>query len=87
MTMSTQKLKVENYYSTSDLALAALVSLSYPLEAIDKTENPHKALFLFKRDEQLDHLVEAYWKGEINVNPQLYFNALKNIKTRLYESR
>lgn len=74
-------------FSTSDLALAALISLSYPLEVIDKTQNPHKALFLFKRDEQLDRVVEGYWRGELKVNPQEYFNAIKNIKARLYESR
>lgn len=85
--MNGQRLKLEEYYSTSDLALAAVISLSYPLEAIDKTQNPYKALFLFKRDDQLDQLIEAYWRGELKVNPQTYFNALKNIKARLYESR
>jgi len=78
---------INQYYSTSDLALAALISLSYPLEVIDKTQNPYKALFLFKRGEQLDQLIESYWKGEIKVNPQVYFNALKNIKARLYGNK
>jgi len=77
----------QEYYKTSDLALAAAISIWYPLDAIDKTENPHKAAFLFRRDEQLDNFVESYWRGELKVNPQMYFNTLKNLKARLYENR
>lgn len=85
--MSQEKLKLTEYFSSFDLALSVTISLYYPLEAIDWTENPHKAKFIFKRDAQLDQLVEAYWRGELKVNPQAYFNALKNLKGRLYESR
>ena len=85
--MSQENLKLEDFYSTTDLALATAISIWYPLEALDRTQNPHKAQFLFKRDEQLDKLIETYWRGELKVNPQAYFNALKNIKARLYEER
>lgn len=78
---------INDIYSTSDLALATLISLWYPLEAIDRTQDAHKAYFLFKRDQQLDKLVTSYWRGELKVNPQQYFNALKNMKARLYEVR
>lgn len=84
--MIQQKLKIDDYYSTSDLALATTLSLFYPVEAIDR-QNPHKAHFLFKRDESLNQLIEAYWKGELKVNPATYFNQLKIIKARLYEER
>ena len=77
----------QHYYSTSDLALAAAISIWYPLEVVDRTQNLHKAVFLFKRDEQLDKFVESYWHGEIKINPIQYFNALKTIKARLYENR
>lgn len=76
----------DNNYYTSDLALAAALSLFYPLEAIDR-RNPQKAEFLFKRDEQLDKLIETYWRGEMRVSPQAYFYQLKLIKSRLYEMR
>lgn len=85
--MKINRIDVKTIYSTSDLALATLLSLWYPLEAIDRTQDPHKAHFLFKRDIQLDELITAYWRGETKVNPQEYFNALKNMKARLYESR
>jgi len=72
-----------NYYSTSDLGLAATLSLWCQIEGIDRT-NPHKAVFLFKRDEELNQLLEAYWRRELKVEPQTYFNQLKAIKARLY---
>lgn len=85
MTM-TQRLNIDDYYSTSDLALATAISLYYPLEIVDRS-NPHKAQFLFKRDESLDEYIEAYWRGELKVNPATYFNQLKILKARLYERR
>lgn len=82
-----ESLVLKDYFRTSDLALTSALSLWYPLEAIDKSENPHKAVFLFKRDEQLDEIVQSYWKGELKVNPMQYFQALKIIKARFYETR
>lgn len=73
----------KNLYGTADLALAAAIYLFYPLEVIDR-ENPRKATFMFKHDNRLDTLIEKYWRGELKVDPQAYFNALRIIKTRLY---
>lgn len=84
MTMNQQRLNVNDYYSTSDLALATAISLYYPLEVVDRA-NPHKAQFLFKKDEGLDQFIESYWRGELKVNPAIYFNQLKILKARLYE--
>ena len=74
---------LNDFFQTSDLALATVISLSYPLEVIDKT-NPQKAEFLFKRDNQLDQLIESYWRKELKIEPQTFFNQLKFIKSRLY---
>lgn len=84
--MIQENLKLSDYYSTTDLALTTAISLFFPLEAIDR-QNPHKAQFLFKRNEQLDQLIETYWKGELRVNPATYFQQLKIIKARLYEEK
>ena len=78
-----KKLQEKDFYKTADLALTAVVFLFYPLEAINK-QNPRKAQFLFKQDADLDELIEKYWKGELKVEPQAYFNALRVIKARLY---
>lgn len=80
----TQNLDINDYYSTSDLALATAISLYYPLEVVDRS-NPHKAQFLFKRDDNLDKFIESYWRGDLKVSPSSYFNQLKIIKARLYE--
>lgn len=87
MIMKQEYLNINDYYSTSDLALATTLSLFYPVEAIDR-QDPHKAIFLFKRrGTDVDQLVETYWKGELKVNPAAYFQQLKIIKARLYEER
>jgi hypothetical protein len=80
-----QFLKEKNLFRTSDLALATTISLFYPIEAIDK-QNPHKAYFIFKREEGLDELIEKYWRGELRVEPKTFFNQLRVIKARLYGS-
>ena len=83
----TDRLHINDYYSTTDLALATAISLFFPIEAIDKTSNSYKAQFLFRRSKELDQLVEAVWKNELKVPPLAYFSQLKNIKARLYASR
>lgn len=85
--MTQQRLKIDDYYSTSDLALASAIALYYPLEVVDKTQNPYKAQFIFKRDENLNKLIESYWRCEMRIEPQAYFNQLKSIKARLYSER
>jgi len=72
--------------STSDLALATTLSLNFPILSIDKS-NPRKASFIFKSDEKLQLLIQAYWAGTVRVNPQVYFNQLRVIKSRLYEEQ
>lgn len=71
------------FYKTSDLALATTLSLFRPIEALEKI-NSHKAYFIFKRDKKFDELLEKYWRQELKIEPQAYFNQLKIIKARLY---
>ena len=47
-------------------------------------QNPRKAQFLFKQDPELDELIESYWRSELKIIPQAYFNQLRIIKARLY---
>jgi hypothetical protein len=82
--MKQENLKIDNYFYTQDLGLATAISLYYPLEAIDRTQNPHKAEFIFKRNKEVDQIVQAYWKGEFKASLLAYFNQLKNIKSRLH---
>jgi hypothetical protein len=87
MNMTTDNLNITNFFYTHDLGLATAISLFYPLELIDRTQNPTKAQFVFKREEGLDKIVEAYWRGQLSGNLLAYFNQLKIVKSRLYEGR
>jgi hypothetical protein len=78
-------IKIDKYFSTSDLGLAATISLWYPLELVDRTQDPRKAFFIFQKTSQIEQLVREYWRGELKVNPQAHFNAIKAVKARLYE--
>jgi hypothetical protein len=72
-------------FSTVDLALATVIFLTFPLEAIDR-KNPRKAQFVFKHDAGLDELIASYWRRELRCEPQAYFDAMRAIKGRLYDS-
>lgn len=73
----------ENYYQTSDLSLAATLSLWCPIEDIDRS-NPRKAVFIFRNTKELQELVEKYYRNELKISPQVYFNQLRVVKARLY---
>ena len=76
-------LRNNNSFKTSDLALAATLSLCRPIKALERI-NSHKVYFIFKKDRELNELLKKYWKRELKVEPQEYFNQLKMIKTRIY---
>lgn len=71
-------------FETTHLSLAGAICLYFPLDSIDKS-NPSKSKFLFVREDGLDQLVEGFWRGDLLVKPLDYFNAIKLLKSRLYE--
>ncbi|PIP31439.1 hypothetical protein COX24_03600 [bacterium (Candidatus Gribaldobacteria) CG23_combo_of_CG06-09_8_20_14_all_37_87_8] len=73
----------KNLYFTSDLSLATTASLFFPIEDIDRS-NPRKAVFIFRKTPELEKLVDQYFRNEIKISPQTYFNQLRVIKARLY---
>jgi hypothetical protein len=71
-------------YASSDLSLiSALYLYGYEIDSIDK-ENPRKAVFCVKRDERLNEVLQAYFSNSLKVNALTYFNAIKAVKSRLY---
>lgn len=85
--MTHEYKSVTTLYQTQDLALATTLSLYFPLEGVEKLPNSQKSVFFFKRSNELEQLVEAYWKRELKVEPQMYFTQLRQVKARLYENR
>ena len=70
-------------FTSSDLAIVAVISLYCPIIEVDKT-NPRKAQFVFERNSKLDSLLDKYWKQKLLIEPRAYFDQLKAIKARLY---
>lgn len=77
-------MNVNEYFETSDLSLvAALCCFGAIIEAVDH-RNRSRAVFHFRREKSLDALVQSFWAHELEVDPLVYFNCLKEAKTRLY---
>jgi len=80
----TKILQEKDYLKTTDISLCAtLCCCGYQIETINK-QNPSKAVFLIKRDGQLDNLIQLYFTHQLKVEPLSFFNFLKEIKTRIY---
>jgi len=83
MTITMNQQLDQNYYQTSDLSLCTTISLFFPIETIDRS-NIRKAVFVFRKTPELEKLVDQYFRNEIKVSPQVYFNQLRVVKARLY---
>jgi hypothetical protein len=80
----TSMMSEHDAYRTSDLALAAALALSYPLEAVDR-HTPHGVQWVFRRDACLDELVAQYWRGELQVEPQAYAQQLRRLEAHVHD--
>lgn len=77
-------IKENEFYRTTDLSLStALCVCGYQIEVMDRSD-PSRVVFIFRRNEFLDDVVRLFLAHELKVDAGTYFNALKNIKTRLY---
>jgi len=56
----------------------------FALDCVDKS-NPQKAVFVFNRKDGLDKLIQGFWAHELLVDPLLYNQYQKEVKSRLYE--
>ena len=83
--LSTMTVVNENdLFQSSDLSLvAALCCFGAVIESVDRSAP--RAVFSMRREKGLDQLIQAFWSHELNVDPQIYFNALKEAKSRLYD--
>jgi len=83
--MTIEQHRKENF-QTFDLGCAAtLVTDNFRLVKLDKF-NPKKVLFCFEHHEDINKAVENYFSGNFQVDALAFFNALKNLKNRLYST-
>ncbi len=84
MIMTTNR-DTKETYRTADLALTAALCVSgFIVEEMEKV-NPQRSVFVFEKGEELLEAVNQYWRREMRIEPQDYFNQLKIIKARIYE--
>ncbi len=77
-------MKFNEYYDTSDMALAAaLLCGGCKLEALDRS-NSRRVLFVFERTGDLEEMLDDYWQDSAVVNPRTYFDSIRMLKSRLY---
>lgn len=75
----------DDQFSTDDLTITAcMVALGHPIEKIQKQGASRCQLTLVERSDKLKDDVIAYWKQGVLVNPYTLFDALKFIKSRIY---
>jgi hypothetical protein len=82
--MNMKAISEKDFFRSSDLCLSAVISMDYPVEELDKTY-PGKVIFLFRRENGLDEVVRAFWDGKLQIEPRAYFDAIKSLKTRIYQ--
>lgn len=73
--------------STSSLSLAAAIYALHPsaFVRVDRQPNSHKANFIFETKLFSDELVNNFWARQLSVDASTYFEALKRLKSLLYE--
>lgn len=75
-----------NLFETTDLHLASvLLSLGFSLDSLNKQE-PHKAIFIFLRNDNLDSVISDFWDRKLRLEPISILTSLKLIKQRLYSN-
>lgn len=83
----TVELSPESKYQTTDLGLASsLVALGYELHTLERTVNPKKARFIFRRVPTIETSTNDYWNDRLLLNARTLFDSQKMIKNRLYSS-
>lgn len=80
------KMNPTTLFTTSDLALATTLSLTFPIKYIDKSTSK-RAEFVFDNSTELNNFIEAFWKDELTIEPKQFFNQLRVIKARIYDKR
>lgn len=85
MNNALQKEQVlDRTFETQDIQLAACLSaLGANLLAIDR-QNPDRCTFVFEDVSDLRRTVDAYWRRQLSIEPQVLLGALKTVKSRLY---
>lgn len=72
-------------FSTYDLGVStALLCAGFELLAVNKRDNPRKALFIFKKGGGIEDVANRYFSDKLEVKARSFFDHLKALKNKLY---
>ena len=78
-------LQTDKYTEVGDLSLASVIQyLGFPVVATNRDPKEHpKVTFVFTKSPELDNAISRYWEGLLLVEPKLYWNIARELKTRI----
>lgn len=82
--LGTDALADSAEFETQDIYLATTLCLWFSLERMNN-DNPKKIIFIFLKSDEIENVVDQYWKGNIAVDPQKLFMQYKILKNRMYQ--
>jgi hypothetical protein len=76
----------ENYFYSTDLGITAtLISIGFELVSLD-TANSQKVVFIIKKQPNIDELINEYFSNQLMVPARSFFENVKMLKNRIYNS-
>lgn len=82
--MSHNQQDPSQVFTTYDLGVStALLCAGFELLTVDK-DNPRKALFIFRRETEIEETANHYFSDRLEVKARSYFDCLKALKNKLY---
>ena len=79
-------LKTNKYFETNSLALASAIALFSPIVVIKKDSKKNNCIFSFKKTFEVEKIVSDYWNKKLLVVASEYFEQIKILKARIYET-
>jgi hypothetical protein len=78
-----------NQYQTTSLALASAIQLASAskLQAVEKSPDSRRAIFIFNMTPDLNDIVKRFWQRSLPLDAFSFFESIKLIKARLYETQ
>lgn len=71
-------------FTTYDLGVStALLCAGFELLTVEK-DNPRKALFIFRKEDGIEDVVDRYFSDRLEVKARSFFDHLKALKNKLY---
>ncbi len=76
----------KNIYITNSLALASAIALFSPVLDITRDSKKNNCIFSFEKTPQVEKIISDYWNKKLLVDASEYFEKIKILKARIYET-